>query len=46
MNDERNDEYSNRNTGINALAAAIVNQAYDDIVVSGIYLEMAKKVLE
>ena len=46
MNDERNDEYSNRNTGINALAAAIVNQAYDDIVVSGIYLEMAKKGIE
>ena len=46
MNDERSDEYSNRNTGINALAAAIVNQAYDDIVVSGIYLEMAKKGIE
>lgn len=46
MNDERNDEYSNRNTGINALAAAIVNQAYDDIVVSGIYIEMAKKGIE
>ena len=43
MNDERNDEYSNRNTGINALAAAIVQQAYDDIVVNGIYLEMSKK---